>query len=508
MPSFRTNRLNGLFPLSYTGVNPVSPQNFATDSNGPPTSNDSRNFYIGDLWLDTSSDTAGGGYVAPKISNLWILVSLDKGQATWIPFGGGTGTIITLTGDTGGPVPPTAGNINILGNPLLTVAGNPATSTLTLNLSGHIASIYTADVGVAVPSGGNLNVFGGTSGRDINTSASGSTIHIDLDNAITLGDLAVIPAGNNALTIASGDITMTEDQTVASSVQMIKIGSGNGHGGRIFFYQDNIFMGQGAGNTTMSAGVSLFNIGIGQFSGSNLTTGLQNVGVGNGTISSTTTAQNTVALGYVCLGQLTTGVGNVGVGSAALHSIVTGSSNTAVGTSAGSNYTTSESSNICIGASNLGVIGESNVLRIGGATGTGTGQLNQSFIAGIRGITTVNNDAIAVLIDSAGQLGTVSSSRRYKKNIEDMKSTSDPILKLRPVTFTYKTDSNNHIHYGLIAEEVDELMPNLVVRDDGEPTSIKYHELPILLLNEFQKLSRRFSELENKYKQLQVKIDL
>ena len=82
----KENRLNGLFPLSYMGVIPVSPANFVIDDRDP-TSTDSRNFYIGDIWLNNASDTGAGGYVPPTISNLWILVSLDRGVATWIQFG-------------------------------------------------------------------------------------------------------------------------------------------------------------------------------------------------------------------------------------------------------------------------------------------------------------------------------------------------------------------------------------------------------------------------------------
>jgi hypothetical protein len=128
----------------------------------------------------------------------------------------------------------------------------------------------------------------------------------------------------------------------------------------------------------------------------------------------------------------------------------------------------------------------------------GTGGL---FTAGVRGVTTGVADAIAVLVDSAGQLGTVSSSIRYKENVVDMGDVSSPVLDLRPVTFDFIGKPSHKKQVGLIAEEVKEIMPSLVVHNqDGEVESVKYHELPILLLNELKKLRARVEELEAKIK--------
>lgn len=116
----RSQRLNGLFPLSYMGVIPTSPSNFIMDQR-PPTQNDAANFYIGDLWLDTFSNLPA----KPQAKNLWVLVSLVQGLATWINFA--SGDIVTLQGNTGGKVPPdVTGNINVIGDGITaTVAGNP-----------------------------------------------------------------------------------------------------------------------------------------------------------------------------------------------------------------------------------------------------------------------------------------------------------------------------------------------------------------------------------------------
>jgi hypothetical protein len=129
---------------------------------------------------------------------------------------------------------------------------------------------------------------------------------------------------------------------------------------------------------------------------------------------------------------------------------------------------------------------ESNTIRIGAPD-----QHTAAFIAGIVGETTGSNDAVEVVIDSNGQLGTINSSRRYKEDIHDMGDASARLLSLRPVTFRYKkpyADGGKPIQYGLIAEEVAEVFPELVVRNaQGQPETVKYQLLAPLLLNEFLK---------------------
>ncbi len=185
-------------------------------------------------------------------------------------------------------------------------------------------------------------------------------------------------------------------------------------------------------------------------------------------------------------------------GNDCLTRLTTGNNNNCLGQAAGFNYTSSESNNILIGDGVSGTTGESNVCRIGLSTGTGTSQVNQTFIAGIRGTTTVNANAIAVLIDSAGQLGTVSSSIRYKENVQDMGDDSSPIMDLRPVTFNYISHPEIKA-FGLIAEEVLPIMPELVAyNSDGEVESVKYQDIAVMLLNEVQKLTKRIEALEAK----------
>ena len=186
------------------------------------------------------------------------------------------------------------------------------------------------------------------------------------------------------------------------------------------------------------------------------------------------------------------GFRNTAVGSSALFNS-TGDHNIALGEGAGLNLTSGDN-NMMLG--NDGETSESNTIRIGR---NNVPVHTRAFIAGVRGVTTDNADAIEVLIDSAGQLGTVSSSRRYKREIQDMGSHSEALMELRPVTFKYRrpyADGSSPTEVGLVAEEVAEVMPDLVVTDEsGEPETVKYRLLSVMLLNEVQKLRREVDAL-------------
>ena len=151
-----------------------------------------------------------------------------------------------------------------------------------------------------------------------------------------------------------------------------------------------------------------------------------------------------------------------------------------MGTGAGANLTTG-SNNIDIG--NAGVAGESSTIRIGTA-----GVQSLTFIAGISNVAV--GAVETVMVTAAGQLGTVFSSARFKEEIRDMGEASSGLLNLRPVTFHYKglAEGSNPLHFGLIAEEVEEMLPELVGHaPTGEAQTVHYYELPAMLLNELQK---------------------
>jgi len=193
---------------------------------------------------------------------------------------------------------------------------------------------------------------------------------------------------------------------------------------------------------------------------------------------------------------ITSGSRNCAFGGFALNNITTGSLNVALGNSAGSNVAGGGSSNIMINS--FGVSSDSNTLRIGAGTGTGERNLDRAFIQGIHGRTVAGG--IAVLIKSDGQLGTTTSSRRFKVEIEDLGERSANLFELRPVSFRYTEeaagDGERPLEFGLIAEEVAEYYPELVVYDEGgEPSSLRYHLLTPMLLNEVQRLRRELDAL-------------
>ena len=204
------------------------------------------------------------------------------------------------------------------------------------------------------------------------------------------------------------------------------------------------------------------------------TTGDKNTAIGDAALLANHGIENT-AIGQDALRNNTTGTENTAIGEGALKNDTGGSRNTALGDGAGYRVTTANHV-ICIDTQGANVSGS-------------------CFIGSIRGVTTANADAIPVLIDSAGQLGTLGSSRRFKKEIKTTDRASESILALKPVTFHYKGDAKDTPQFGLIAEEVAEVNPDLVVRDEkGEIYTVRYDAVNAMLLNEFLKEHRKVEE--------------
>lgn len=259
------------------------------------------------------------------------------------------------------------------------------------------------------------------------------------------------------------------------------------------------------GSNALSANVSgNDNVGIGASALSNNVSGSANTALGMQSLLNNGIASNNTAVGFQALWSHTTNCCNTAVGSQAMANDAAGQFNVAVGNSALSTNTTGNnnialgsdagkqingSNNVAIG--HVGVAGESNAIRIG-TPGT---HLN-AYIAGITGTTAAGGSQ--VLIDSTGHLGTFSSSRRYKEDIREIGDASNRLMDLQPVQFRYRqpaSDGSKPLQYGLIAEDVDTVFPELVVRDgNGRIESVQYHELPALLLNELQKEHRVISE--------------
>ena len=208
------------------------------------------------------------------------------------------------------------------------------------------------------------------------------------------------------------------------------------------------------------------------------TSGFWNTAVGFRALATNITGNENTALGsHAIVGSFENGGnGNTAVGFAALTANSGGSLNTALGRRAGQGLVGDESNNIDIGASVDGVSGESNTIRIGNT------DITDTFISGISG-TTVASGA-AVLVDSNGHLGTVTSSKRFKDNIKPMDKASEVLLALKPVTFRYKKeiDPAGISQFGLVAEEVEKVNPDLVVRDqEGTPYTVRYEAVNAML---------------------------
>jgi hypothetical protein len=230
-------------------------------------------------------------------------------------------------------------------------------------------------------------------------------------------------------------------------------------------------------------------------------TGSQNVAVGVGALGRSMTGNFNTGIGSIALANNLTGSDNTAIGIGALSSNIDGSRNIAIGRLAGTAFIRGGSDNIVIG--HRGEVRDSNTIRLG------SGQTH-TFIAGIRGQNPQGSGEQVVVIDTNGQLGTISSSRRFKDDIADMGSASAGLLALRPVTFRYKqrsADGSKPLDYGLIAEEVAEVYPDLVVRNDaGEIETVQYHKLTPMLINELQRQERAIEGLRAEIDALQTRL--
>jgi len=250
-------------------------------------------------------------------------------------------------------------------------------------------------------------------------------------------------------------------------------------------------------NTTGS-----LNNAFGQYALSLNTTGHENTAIGVYALESNSTGFRNTAIGHAALADgngndntangvnalvSNAGNNNVAIGIGALEKNTTGSQNIGLGSSAGRNLTTG-GNNIEIG--NQGIAGESNTIRLGKQ-----GTQSATYIAGISGATVPTG--VPVIVDTGGHLGTTTSSARFKEAIQPMDKASEAILALRPVTFRYKhhLDPAGVPQFGLVAEDVQKVNPDLVARDEqGKPYTVRYEAVNAMLLNEFLKAHRTIEE--------------
>lgn len=266
---------------------------------------------------------------------------------------------------------------------------------------------------------------------------------------------------------------------------------------------NNIGMGYSSLNSMVSGSG---NIGIGILTLSSIINSTNNIAIGNSSMKLHKSGDNNICLGTSCLASSVKTVNNVCIGTESLMYLTTGFNNTCLGHNTGSK--------ISIGCNNL-ILGynantqectDSNSIVIGAQTlGNGTDSITignefikTCYIRGIRGSNTNIEDGIPVLIDSNSQLGTLSSSRKYKQNITHISDNLiNDLYKLEPVSFYYKSN-NTKLTYGLIAEDVHNIVPDIVVYKNEQPETVQYHLLSILLLGMVKNLKKEIDILKNK----------
>jgi len=340
-----------------------------------------------------------------------------------------------------------AGAITGLGSAALATAGTGAGNVLLLGSANQLPALdgsLLTNINGSLGSDGKGNTMGGLGALAQDTTGTSNA---------AFGEDALVSNTTGSVNAAFGPAALESNQ--------------NGY--------RNIAMGDAA---LMQSTNSSFNVALGPWA-------LWSLAYDNG---GTAYGSNNVAVGYSSLyydnpSSPANGANNTALGNYSLNSNSTGSYNIGIGFQAGDNLTTG---NYNIDIANTGVAAESGVLRLGSA-----GQQTRAFIAGISGVTTGLGNAVPVMIDGNGQLGTANSSIRFKEDVQDMGELTSRIYGLRPVTFRYKVQPGT-VHVGLIAEEVDTVMPELVVRNnDGEIQTVAYQDLTPMLLNELQKEHRK-----------------
>jgi hypothetical protein len=323
--------------------------------------------------------------------------------------------------------------------------------------------------------------------------------------AVSQGAQGVVPpppGGYPNFTTAAGDhalqaLTLGLGNTAIGTFSLFSVTTGN----------FNTAVGAGAldlntadSNTAVGAAALLFN-----------TSGTVNTAIGTAALEFNTTASSNTANGAFALFSNTTGGSNTAVGEVALQDNASGSENTAIGGGAlGSNIDGSH--NEAVGQAALGNNTHgSNNIAVGEFAGQSVTTSNNVICIGVQGLDVSDSCFIgnilnatatggsAVFIDANNKLGTITSSKRFKQDIKQMGTASEALFSLKPVSFRYKKqiDPAGTAQLGLVAEEVEKVNPDLVVRDkEGKPYSVRYDQVNAMLLNEFLKEHRTVQELE------------
>lgn len=478
----------------------------------------------------------------------------DGTKMTTAPVGAGAGTISGVTagnglvgGGTSGAV---ALSIDATRVPLVTSAN---TFTANQTMTGNLQVNGAVGVGTVPPTGVAMEINGG----------------LQVDGGYILGPSGSVLAGVSPYSTGAIPAPSSTPPPPTSSANNVFMGPASGAHNTTG--DNNTAIGSGAnGGAHSSAGSALLGLGSraqrgrpGNAAATTVAvTGSNNAAIGTGALYSNISGNSNIAIGGFAIGSLTsgdynvaighqsmsgggfTGTGNVAIGAYALSSAYTltsslsGNNNIAIGNAAGAAMA-SGSNNIYIGGGPVSSYpalpcghpqctsgtpnpspSESRTIRIGIQSGTPqsnqpisnspTPDPNYQLAAYIAGISGTNVSGVPVIVSSSGQLGVATSSRRFKKDIEDMGDATGRLMRLRPVTYRYKepyADGTQPVQYGLIAEEVAEVFPELVAHSaDGQIETVKYQELAPMLLNEVQKLHAQNAGLKSQNESQQQQI--
>jgi hypothetical protein len=378
----------------------------------------------------------------------------------------------------------TADGTNALVN-VTTGAGNSAFGWFSLSAVTGGSFNTGLGAGTLVLNNANSNTAVGTASLLLNTAGSG----LDTGTRNTA-------VGTAALVFNTGGANQFEgsfnDAVGAFALNQNTIGSSNNAFGDSALFNNVI----GAGNTAVG------DVALASNDSSGLGLGNANTAVGAGALFFNVDGDSNNAVGFDALVSNVDGLFNNAVGFNALADNVSGAGNTAIGDSAGAGNTSGDF-NTYVGVGGAVVDGESDTIRIGDPV-NGVA----CFIGGIFGVTT-GGGGLPVFVDANGQLGTIVSSARFKNDIKPMDKASEAILSLKPVTFHYKSDKSGTPQFGLVAEEVAAVNPDLVVRDrNGEILTVRYEAVNAMLLNEFLKEHRTVTELQSMAEKQQATIAL
>jgi len=361
------------------------------------------------------------------------------------------------------------------------------------------------------PPGGypNFTTAAGDHALQALTSGLGNT-------AIGTFSLFSVTTGNFNTAVGAGalDLNTADSNTATGAAALLLNTTGTentANGTAALEFNDSGSFNTAVGTFALFNSTASRNTAIGHEALFNNTTGDENTAVGTSgfgggpALFSNTTGRFNTAVGGAALSSNTDGNDNTAIGSGALNDNVHGNENTAVGHNALLNAT--GSNNVALGSNAGNQADGSGNVYIGYNIGGSAGESNTCYIKSIFGQT--NNLGSAVFIDANNKLGTLTSSKRFKEEIKPMDKVSEALFALKPVTFRYKKeiDPAGTSQLGLVAEEVEKVNPDLVVRDkEGKPYSVRYDQVNAMLLNEFLKEHRAFIEEQRKVEKLEATV--